>query len=285
MGCFGSTTVQAPKPTPQETSLENDQLNAVNQENALTEATLPLEFQAMGYNLSNSGTASNPNYSISPMTQDQLLANMNPLQQQQYNNGLLSAQQENLALQGKMPIDQNLENQLQLQQQQLSQTMAEKLGPNWQQTTSGQQALQQLNTQQNITRQAVATGQLNSLNSVNLGQMGFAANQQAQNEGALSSTSQYYAPSFNMAGAAMQPYQYYNQMGFQANMANAQNSANEWAGLGSLFGQVGGSLAGNSNMFKNTGSTSGGSGSMGYQLQLPQFGANADSEYAMLGGQ
>ena len=78
---------------------------------------------------------------LEPMAEEELTANMNPLQQQQYQLAKATTQKQLDALAGKVDMDPALQQSLKEQEDQLRATLAQKLGPNYEKTTPGIQAL------------------------------------------------------------------------------------------------------------------------------------------------
>lgn len=78
---------------------------------------------------------------LDPMSEDELIGNMNPLQQQQYQIAKQTSQKQLDALAGKVDMDPALQESLKEQEQQLRAVLEQKLGPNYEKSTPGIQAL------------------------------------------------------------------------------------------------------------------------------------------------
>ena len=178
--------------------------------------------------------------SIVPMTEDEKLARMNPLQRAQYEIDLQLAAREKSALAGTLPISPALEESLGKQMSSLESYMSTRLGPRWRESTPGIQALTKMSAYHDMIREEARRGAI----SEGLGQM-IAGNQAytsgaTANYGGMMNMTSPYAQLFGQAGQAQEPYRYYNNLAFQANVANAQaasqRSAGLMGGIGSLAG-------------------------------------------------
>ena len=302
-GGGGGTTVEAPKPSPQEIALQEKQLEILNQQTADYAQMKPILYQMMGYKENVEDTTAqtaNPEYakwktsydalmgqnagertwippsndaetgrwsnttqeeaiaklgaapaeftttggrktSIVPMTQEEKLAQMNPLQRAQYEINMSLAEREKQALAGKLPISPALEESMTKQMTNLESYMSTRLGPRWRESTPGIQAVTQMSAKHDMIREEARRGAISDTMGLMMGGTNSALNQTMTTAGGLSSTLQGGNQLFQMAGQAQEPYRYYNNLSYQANLENAksrnQASAGLLGGLGDLAGK------------------------------------------------
>lgn len=228
MGCLGGD-VNVPGPTAQEVELQQIQLDTIKKQNAYYAQMEPYILQNMGYKKDSSGN-------IVAMTDAEKYNAMSEVDKGTYDINKLMLERQKNALEGKLPVSPALENELAKQKTDLEAYLSRKLGSNWANSTPGIQALAEFNKNAETLREEARTGQITSGEQLLLA--GLQGQQQAQNYATSSAAS---FPSFNsglvgLSSQAQQPYQYYNGLALQANMANAQNSAGLMQGLGSLAG-------------------------------------------------
>jgi hypothetical protein len=280
----GSTTVQAPQPTTEELELQRMQLELSRQSYAEQQAMKPLLLRSMGLRevKNEDGTTSYTN-----LTEEERLANMSPLERADYEYqkaqlGYLSDQIqrqeeyearygpiEDLAMQtqmealnrqlaaykGELPVDPALENELQLQEQQLTDYLSQRLGPRWAESTPGIQAMAQFKQKAADLRAGARSGEIQTGQGLLL-----AALDRAQMLNTNPSGSTYFpqiteginlyanypnrqAGIMQSSLAALQPYQNQREMQLQSNIASAQARAQEqsamWGAVGSAAGMAG----------------------------------------------
>jgi len=78
---------------------------------------------------------------LNPMSEEDMVSQMTPLQQQQYQLAKTTTQKQLDALAGKFDMDPALTKSLQDQEEQLKAVLAQKLGPNFMKSTAGIQAM------------------------------------------------------------------------------------------------------------------------------------------------
>jgi hypothetical protein len=298
----GGTTVEAPKPSPQEIALQEKQLEILNQQTADYAQMKPILYQMMGYKEDVTDTTAqtaNPEYAawktkydalmgqgegpktwippandaetghwstdareaglaqigaapaqftttggktskIVPMTQEEKLAQMNPLQRAQYEINMSLAEREKQALEGKLPISPALEEAMTKQMTNLESYMSTRLGPRWRESTPGIQAVTQMSAKHDMIREEARRGAISDTMGLMTGGTNAALNQTMTTAGGLSSTLQGGNQLFQMAGQAQEPYRYYNNLSYQANVENARSKNAASAGLLGGIGQLAG---------------------------------------------
>ena len=152
-------------------------------------------------------------------------------------------QQQQQALEGKLPVNPLVTQTLQQQQKQLQTTLSNNLGPGYGASTPGEQAQNNFNVSQAGIIQAANTGQMTL--DQQLASAG-TANYIGSNQNTLQSILGINGLGFATAGAygqgannytnAMSPYMQQNQMSLQAQMSNAQMAASQQQGQGALIG-------------------------------------------------
>ena len=228
----GSTSVKYPAPTEQELALQQMQLDLLTQQGEEAELMRPYILQSMG--LKDVGGE------LVQMSEEEYIAGLSELEQGQYD--ITKQQQERLAMAyaGELPVSPSLEKSLGQQETQLSEALSQRLGPDWQTTTAGQQAMGELKERSELLREETRRGEISSGSGALLSNLG-----QLQSAGALKSYGATTFPGrtgglFAGAGQAMVPYQTQRQGMFSADMYSAQSRAASQAGLmsgiGGLFG-------------------------------------------------
>jgi len=158
--------------------------------------------------------------------------------------GGLLADREISALKGELPVNSQLTQQLDTQEQQLKAQLAASLGPDYAATSSGQQALadfrqRKANIVDNASRQDILgiTGALNThQNTVDAGIQTALGISQAP----LPGIGQLFMNSTGYGSIVSAD----NQMRSQQYQAELQNQSSMWGGIGSLVGTIGGAVIG-----------------------------------------
>jgi hypothetical protein len=231
--CKGGTTVQAPQPTAEEIALQREQLNILQQQQAETEMMKPYVLSGMGL-VEEDGT-------LRYMTEDERLAGMSELEKSQYD--IAKQQQERLAkaYAGELDISPALEESLQQQEQQMSEALSQRLGSNWMQTTSGQQAMSEFQKNAELLREEARRGAMSTEGGLLLSNLGYLGNTQGAQTTYAAQYPTRTSGLFQGYGVLQSPYQQQRQMEYQASIANAQNKAQQQSGLMSGLGQFAGS--------------------------------------------
>jgi len=175
-----------------------------------------------------------------PMTEDEQLANMTDAQKLQYDVTKATAQRELDALNGNLPVDPALEQSLDLSDQATKERLAQQLGPNWQSSTAGANAMQQQNQSRNITEEEARRGDITTMAGINQSNQNTnLANSQATTND-INSFDTRYLPMIGAYNAAQQPLEAQQKMQFQTNQDNAQLSQANSGGWMSMLGTLGG---------------------------------------------
>lgn len=220
--------VNVPGPTPQEIELQKLQLEAIKAQQAETALLKPYMYQLAGIK--------EVDGKLVPMTEEEQLAAMTSSQRKQYEVANLQLGQYEKALRGELPLSQAVENELTKQRADLESYMSRKLGPNWQQSTPGIQALAEFDKKANALREEQMYGKQTGASAMSIAQQDYYNQLLSRSASAASSPLGTYQGLMGSIGQALQPYQLQRQMQLQANMANAQSGNALWGGLGSLLG-------------------------------------------------
>lgn len=149
------------------------------------------------------------------------------------------------ALKGELPVDPSLEHELSQQEKVMRDTMAANLGPGWETSTPGQEALTKFGEMAGRLRDASRRGDLSTAEGLGI------ARQQANDMVTANQFQRLFAASGRASAAAplfgsvMGGFNSMNQqfagnraMQMQASMANAQAGASNTAAIGAGVGMV-----------------------------------------------
>lgn len=187
--------------------------------------------------------------------------------------GLLQADRIEKALKGELPVSSATTQAYQEDKKQMAESLSRRLGSGWETSTPGIQSMNDLEQKWEVIKDQERRGEIASgMGSLYQG-IGLSSALGGQNYNQLMGLSSYsptgllssnyntqglYAnPYTGMSGisggysglagqysSALQPYQYYSGLMNQANIVNAQSSAQAqsglFGGLGSMFGTIGG---------------------------------------------
>lgn len=220
--------VNVPGPSPEEIALQRQQLELIQEQRAQNELLKPYFYQLAGLK--------EVDGKLVPMTEEEQLAAMTSSQRKQYEVANLQLGQYEKALRGELPLSQAVENELTKQRADLESYMSRKLGPNWQQSTPGIQALAEFDKKANALREEQMYGKQTGASAMSIAQQDYYNQLLSRSASAASSPLGTYQGLMGSIGQALQPYQLQRQMQLQANMANAQSGNALWGGLGSLLG-------------------------------------------------
>lgn len=221
--------VNVPGPTPQEIELQQMQLDTLKKQNALYGQLEPYFLQQAGYKKDASGN-------LVKMTDDEYYQGLSNLEKAQYDATRLQAEQYTKALKGELPLSQAVENELTKQRANLESYMSRKLGPNWQQSTPGIQALAEFDKQANALREEQMFGKQTASSAMSIAQQQAYGNLLANQMNQTAVAPTWGSGLIGLSSQAQQPYLQRAQMGLQANMANAQGQSSMMSGLGGLLG-------------------------------------------------
>lgn len=244
-----STTVQAPPVDPAQQALEQQQASLLQQQTSILQtqqanyaAVAPALYAAMGYTPQYGANGQLTGLTLNAQGQQNLTN-----QQTQGQLDQLLLQQEQQALQGKLPVNPLVTQTLNQQQTAMNQQMQNNLGPGWQASSPGQQAQNLFNQSQAGIIQAANTGQMSLDQQMALAGTAGGIQTAGATTGGLAgiygmptSLAQGYGQAAAGYGYAQQPYEFQSQQTLQANMANAQLAMQGMAGIGNLVGTLGG---------------------------------------------
>jgi hypothetical protein len=225
--CGGGSSEPDPVyPSATELAIQQLQLASL-QEQAKENAQLkPLLYASMGLTTDASGN-------IRKMTEDEYQNSLTDTQK-------LAYKAEKLQQEGKLPVSTVLENDIADREKVLRETLAQKLGGNYETSTPGIQALSEFNKKADELREQSRLGEITSGTGLMLNQMGFLDSSAKSTTSMFGGLPSRYGTQVATAGQALQPYQYYNGLNSQIAMQNAQNENQYQSGLmggiGSLVG-------------------------------------------------
>lgn len=231
----GGTTIAAPQPTPQETALQQAQLDILKTQTAETEQMRPYVLKGMGL-MEEEGE-------LRYMTEEERTAGMSELERGQYDITKMSQERQAQAYAGELPISPALEKSLSEQEAQMSEALSQRLGPNWMLTTPGQQAMSGFTQKADLVREEARRGAISTEGGLLLSNLGYLGNVQGMQTGQAGAFPSRTGGLFGAYGQAQQPYQQQREMQFQAQAANVQARSARQAGLMGGLGQLAGSAA------------------------------------------
>ena len=220
------TKVEAPQPTAEETQLQQQQLELAQRQAEQQAALEPFQLQA-------AGLVKEPDGTLRRQTEEERVAGLTDIQQQQeaVQTGLLTRQQQALA--GELPVSPALEAQLGrergLIEEQISRT-GRRGG------TLGARQRSLFQERAGLVREEARRGMITGLTGSSLGFAGLGGGQQAQQFGQLQGVGRAAQGTIGLLGAAAQPFQQQRMLEFQAQQQTAQNRAGL---IGAGFGAVG----------------------------------------------
>lgn len=236
----GSSTINYASPGKEEQTLLNSifsQLEGGAGARQLQEQFLPLLVEATGYMYDDTGQ-------LVRMPIDQYLEKMDPVFKKQYENLQLIQEQTTKALKGEIGASPALENELDAQKRQLENTLSARLGPNWQETTAGIQAMSNFERNATSLREASRQEQLTQYASlVPQGIQDYITGTQLPISAAtnLQNYTTGLVPTYL---SAIQPYSAEREAQYKASLKKAEMEAQESAGIGKFIGTAGGAIIG-----------------------------------------
>lgn len=232
--CGGGGSEPDPvQPTATELAIQKLQLEILQNQAAENAQLKPLLYASMGLTTDASGN-------IRKMTEDEYQNSLTDTQKLAYKANQLQQERVINALEGKLPVSSALENDISDRENVLRQTLAQKLGSNYETSTPGIQALSEFNKKAEELREQSRLGEINSGTGLMLNQMGFLDSSAKSTTSMFGNLPNRYGAQVQTAATALQPYQYYNGLNAQIAMQNA-NSENQYksglmGGIGSLMG-------------------------------------------------
>lgn len=224
MGCFKTTIKAAPPPAKSAAQLEmeQEQLEILREQRAQQEELAPFLYKSMG------------------LTRDPETGSLIEAPVEQSEIERLYEERQLAALKGELPVSPALEAELSQQEQEISEDLARRLGPQWQQTTAGQRGMGEFQKRADLVREEARRGQLSTGESLLASRMGQMSDIEQRR---LVNLQQSGQPSLQLLGAyggVLAPYQQERMMGWQmSNQAKQQSAANRAGVIGSMFGAAG----------------------------------------------
>ena len=231
--CKGGGRAPAyPAPTEQEIAIQQAQLDLLEQQQADTEIMRPFLLESMGL--------VEENGMLRQMTEEETLAGMTEVERGQYDLTMQGQERMAQAYAGELPISPAMEESLAKQKQQMTEALSQRLGPNWQTTTSGQQAMASFDEGaeglREQARQGIISGEGGTLQA-NLGYLGDTSALQTQAYAGLPGATQGLLAGYGgMAGQMSQERARQGQYGMMQYQASQQRRGQSSAGWGSAFG-------------------------------------------------
>ena len=148
------------------------------------------------------------------------------------------------ALSGDLPVDPALEHSFEQQQSQLEETLRKRLGPDWETSTPGMEAMDIFSRRKEDLLESFRTGQLTTSQALEQGRAGFQQQTMGQTFSTMSGLSGYPYQGVNYLGtaqgygnlAALMQQDRWNTANYQMNAAQMQASSN--ASSGALMGDI-----------------------------------------------
>lgn len=228
----------------EQTALLRQQSQIVTSQMAQQKALLPFFAQQAGLELDFNDAGE----IIGAHEADDPLRDQDRLIRQKFNERSLAA------LEGNLPVDPALEAGLEEQEMTLRERLHQQLGPGWENSTPGIEALEKFRSTAEQLRFGARTGMLTLAEQLGFarGEMGMAG--QAQGLGifrqsAIGDPMAAFTGSGQVAAGFQGPisnFQRQRSMQFQGNMFNAQSQTSNMAGWGQLAGTLFGAVAGGS---------------------------------------
>lgn len=228
----GGTKVEAPRPSAEEKALQAEQLKILQIQRAESETMRPYVLKGMGL-IEEDGA-------LRYITEEERTAGMSELERGQYDLTRMSQKRQAQAYAGELPISPALEESLGDQERQMAEALSQRLGPNWMQTTPGQQAMSELQERSDLLREEARRGAISGEGGLLLSNLGYLGNVQGQQTQMAGQFPSRTSGLFGGYGQIQQPYQQQRQMEFRASamkaQADAQRQAGLMGGIGNLLG-------------------------------------------------
>jgi hypothetical protein len=220
------TKVSAPEPSAEERQLQQQQFELAQRKDAQDRALEPFQLQA-------AGLVKDPGGTLRRQTEEERVAGLTDLQQQQegVQRGLLERQQQALA--GELDVSPALEQDLQ-RQGGLIQEQISRSGRRGGTLGARQESLFQQRA--GLVREEARRGLITGLTGSSLGFAGLSGQQQAQQFGGFQNLGQSAQGVAGLLSSAQQPFQQQRMLEFQASQQTAANRAGL---IGSALGAVG----------------------------------------------
>lgn len=233
--CKGN--IQVPPPSEEERAIQREILEQMQTSSDLQKQFMPFMLEATGYKYDDQGN-------IVKMPYEEFLNTLDPVERGQYENLRLIQEKTAQALEGKLPISQQMETNLKEQKQEMEENLARRLGPNWRLSSAGIKSMQEFNTAAEMLRESARRGMVSDysqLGYAGAGTYGLTPQTSLQQPASLTGYSASLMPTFQ---SALQPYQFQRSMQFQANAAKQQAKNALWTSLASGASQAAGLYTG-----------------------------------------
>jgi hypothetical protein len=230
-GGGGGTTVTPPEPSEEELELLRLQLDWLKKMGADMEKMRPFLLQSMRM-------AEDTEGNLRRMTENEYYESLSSVEQGQYDLTIQAQERMSKAYAGELDISPALEKQLGQSETELESALSEKLGPDWETTTSGIQAKAQFNESAALIREEVRGGVISGGTGAQLANLQAMSGIDAEQRGAYSGFPGQGAGLFAGAGQMAGHYQQDRESRYHAMLYNAQAGANRQAGLMSGFGNL-----------------------------------------------
>ena len=227
----GGGTPSYPEPSAQELELLQMQLDYLKQMGEDTEAMRPYLLASMGMKEDAEGN-------MTKMTDEEYYESLGELDQRGYDVAMAAAERSLKAYAGELDISPALEKSLGQRKEELEVGLSQKLGPDWETTTSGIQAMAQFTETSNLIREEVHSGIITNEGAMTLASLDYMsgigettmAGFPGQQAGGL------FGAAGGMAGQYGQERQRRWQAGAHGAEMRTQRQAGLMSGLGSLAG-------------------------------------------------
>jgi hypothetical protein len=227
MGCFSP---DVPEPTEQEQQIQNIQLQQYQQGQELQKQLMPFQLENMGL------IRDKKTKKLREMTEEEKLAGMSESERQQYDISRLQQNRLEAALGGTLPVDPAMEENLKNEEGKLREYLSQTLGPEYEQSTAGIQALSKFQTQAESLRYSARRGEMDVASSGLLSNLGYLGNYNTQQWQQATQTPMGYGQYSGMGTGLLTPYMQQRQMQVQSGIAEGQ----AWGGLMKGVGELGG---------------------------------------------
>ncbi len=157
--------------------LMEGQTKLANQAWYQQQSMLPSLYKELGYNFT---TNEDGTYSLTPMTDEERYAGMSELEKQQYDLQKTSAEREMKALKGELDVDPAFERNRAEARNQVIQTMQDQLGPGWETSSPGMEAIREFDAETDALRSSLAHGEMQLADALQSGAFGRTQTGQAQ---------------------------------------------------------------------------------------------------------
>lgn len=230
-GGGGGGDVNYPGPSEQELKLLDMQIEYLEQMGEDTAALRPYLLASMGLKEDKEGN-------MTKMTDEEYYESLSELDQRGYDVAMAAAERSLKAYAGELDISPALEKSLGQRKEELEVGLSQKLGPDWQSTTAGIQAMAQFTETSNLIREEVRSGIITNEGAMTLASLDYMSG--------IGETSMAGFPGqqmggiFGAAGALAGQYGQERQRRWQAGAYGAKLETERQAGLMSALGQLGG---------------------------------------------